>query len=155
MKKGGTLIWIAPSGGRDRLNDEGRPKPAAFDSAAVEMFRSIGAKSGTPTHLYPMAMATYSIMPPPDGRNTALGEKRVTKFTGLALSLAPEVDMSDDASWRPKPTGEAKADTEAAKAALTEHLFQQVCAEYDLLEPVMADFREEGYVPPNSAQPWK
>jgi len=25
-----------------------------------------------------MAMATYSIMPPPNGRNAALGQKRVT-----------------------------------------------------------------------------
>jgi len=156
MKTGGVMIWLAPSGGRDRLTETEprRPKPAGFDSAAVEMFRSIGEKSGKPTHLYPMAMATYSIMPPPDGRNKALGEKRVTKYTGIAVSLAPEVDTSDGAAWRPAPTGDAKADKELAAEAITQHLFEQVCAEYDVLEPVMADFEEPGYVPPNSAKPW-
>ena len=29
-----------------------------------------------------------------------------------------------------------------------------IVAEYDVLEPVMADFAEPGYVPPNSAKPW-
>jgi len=158
MKAGGVMIWLAPSGGRDRLTEEEprRPKPAGFDSAAVEMFRSIGEKSGKPTHLYPMAMATYSIMPPPDGRNKALGEKRVTKYTGVAVSLAPEVDTSDGAAWRRSltPTGDAKADAKLAAEAMTQHVFEQVCAEYDVLEPVMADFEEPGYVPPNSAKPW-
>ena len=33
--------------------------------------------------------------------------------------------------------------------ALCEHIFEQVCDEYDLLEPVMADYRQEGYFNPN------
>ena len=33
--------------------------------------------------------------------------------------------------------------------ALCEHIFDQVCDEYDLLEPVMADYRQEGYFNPN------
>ena len=103
-----------------------------------------------------MAMATYSIMPPPDGRNAALGEKRVTKFTGCAISLAPRVDMSEGAAWRPAKVegADAKAEARASQVALCDHVFEQVCDEYELLEPVMADFRQEGYAPPNSAQPW-
>lgn len=160
MKAGGVLIWIAPSGGRDRLKQtpQGeRPAPADFDTEAVELFRSISSKANRPTHFYPMAMATYSIMPPPSGRNAALGEKRITKFTGCAISLAPRVDMSDEAAWRPTPVegADAKAEATATKMALCEHIFEQVCSEYDLIEPIMADFRQEGYVPPNSVQPWR
>jgi len=96
-------------------------------------------------------------MPPPSGRNAALGEKRVTKFTGCAISLAPRVDISDGAAWRPAPVegADAKAEAAATKVALCDHIFGQVCSEYDLLEPIMADFRQEGYAPPNSAQPWR
>lgn len=145
MKKGGVLIWIAPSGGRDRLDADGRPTPAAFDPAVVETFRSLGEKAKKPTHLYPMAMATYSIMPPPSGRQKDLGEKRVTKFTGCAISLGPEVDQSPAAAWR---------SAESPKEALCAHVYDEVCKEYDLLEGVMAGFGEDGYAPPNSAQPW-
>lgn len=153
LKGGGTLIWIAPSGGRDRLTADGRPTPAAFDPAAVEMFRSLGSKAGKPTHLYPMAMATYSLMPPPSGINRELGEKRVTKFTGCAVSLASKVDLSDEAAWR--PTGDAASDPAANKEALCAHIFEQVCSEYDLIDKVMIDFRDGDYIPPNSEQPWR
>jgi len=159
MKAGGVLIWIAPHGGRDRLKETpkgDRPVPADFEPEAIELFRSISSKADKPTHFYPMAMATYSIMPPPDGRNAALGEKRVTKFTGCAISLAPRVDMSEGAAWRPAKVegADAKAEARANQVALCDHVFEQVCDEYELLEPVMADFRQEGYAPPNSAQPW-
>jgi len=149
LKQGGMLIWVAPSGGRDRPKEEdgGRPTPADWDPAVVEMFRSLGDKSGVPTRLYPMAMATYAIMPPPDGRNKALGEQRVTKFSGSALSLGPEVDLSEGAAWR--------AEGAEPKAALCQHVFEQVCAEYDQIEKVMAGFNDgEPYVPPNAVQPW-
>jgi len=167
MKAGGMLIWIAPSGGRDRLKETPtgeRPVPAAFDPDAIEMFRSLGSKAGRPTHFYPMAMATYSIMPPPSGINKALGEKRVTTFTGCAISLAPRVDLSDLAAWRPASTGgEGKAELEAAKLALCEHIFGQVCDEYELIDKVMTDLPAQGYqgqhvagyVPPNAEQPWQ
>jgi glycerol-3-phosphate O-acyltransferase len=168
MKAGGTLIWIAPSGGRDRLQSTPkgeRPVPAAFDPDAVEMFRSISSKANKPTHFYPMAMATYSIMPPPSGINKALGEKRVTKFTGCAISLAPRVDLSDDAAWRPaaEEGADAKAMAAKSKVALCDHVFGQVCEEYEMIEKVMADLpfmgykdqHVEGFVPAKGEQPWK
>jgi len=167
MKTGGMLIWIAPSGGRDRLKETPtgeRPVPAPFDADAIEMFRSIASKAGRPTYFYPMAMATYSIMPPPSGINKALGEKRVTTFTGCAISLAPRVDLSDSAPWRPSSSGgKAKAKAEETKLALCDHIFRQVCEEYMLIEKVMADLPAQGYqghhiagyVPPNGEQPWQ
>jgi len=147
LRKGGVAIWVAPSGGRDRPRaQDGRPTPAEWDPAVVELFRSLGGKSGVATHLFPMAMATYSIMPPPDGRNKALGEQRVTKFSGSALSLGPKVDLSEEAAWR--------ASGSDAKQALCDHVFEQVCAEYDAIEPVMIDFGDGTHVPPDSVQPW-
>ena len=38
FKEGGKLVWIAPSGGRDRAK-EGVLRPDAFDEGAVEMMR--------------------------------------------------------------------------------------------------------------------
>jgi len=150
MKAGGVLVWIAPSGGRDRLKPEsGEPLPADFDPAAVELMRNLGAKSGRPTHLYPMAMATYSIMPPPSGINTkGLGEERVTKFTGCGISLAPAIDQSETAAWRT----EGGDDPKVALAKLAQELATE---EYKILQPVMVDFKQEGYVVPNGRQPWK
>lgn len=149
LKGGGMLIWIAPSGGRDRPNGEdGRPTPARWDPAAVEMFLSLGAKAGVPTRLYPMAMATYAIMPPPDGRNKALGEQRITRFSGSALSLGPEVDLSDQATWR-------ASDGEPIQV-LCDLIFKQVCDEYDEIDKVMVGFNSDSapFVPRNSVQPW-
>ena len=50
-------------------------------------------------------------------------------------------------------TGQSRFTWEQLKGVIGSKL-EQVCAEYDVLEPVMADFEEPGYVPPNSAKPW-
>jgi glycerol-3-phosphate O-acyltransferase len=66
FKEGGKIIWVAPSGGRDRADESGRFRVAPFDPKSVEMFRLMGAKSGRKTHFYPLSMLTYpSTRPPP------------------------------------------------------------------------------------------
>lgn len=61
LKEGGKLLWIAPSGGRDRRKD-GVLLPDRFDPDAVEMMRRMGTKKGVAkTHYYPLAMATYDV----------------------------------------------------------------------------------------------
>jgi len=45
MVEGGHIIWIAPSGGRDRKADDGTLKPDKFDPSAVEMMRKFGSKA--------------------------------------------------------------------------------------------------------------
>lgn len=55
MVEGGHIIWIAPSGGRDRKAADGTLKPDKFDPSAVEMMRKFGSKpkvSSRPTVLY-------------------------------------------------------------------------------------------------------
>jgi glycerol-3-phosphate O-acyltransferase len=62
---GGALVWIAPSGGRDRPNAEGVWTPDTFDPTAVELMASLIGRAKKPGHLYPMAMFSYPVMPPP------------------------------------------------------------------------------------------
>ena len=66
--QGGQLVWVAPSGGRDRPNEEGEWLPAAFDPSAVELMRTLLGKTARPGHLYPFAMSSWEIMPPPKVR---------------------------------------------------------------------------------------
>ena len=61
--------------------------PANFEPEAVELFRSIASKANRPTHFYPMAMATYSIMPPPNGRNAALGTRHTRTRASILIQI--------------------------------------------------------------------
>jgi hypothetical protein len=45
LNAGGALIWIAPSGGRDRPNADDVWAPDCFDPTAVELFRSLIARA--------------------------------------------------------------------------------------------------------------
>ena len=63
--QGGQLVWIAPSGGRDRPDAEGNWLPAHFDGSAVELMRTLLTKAAPDGHLYPFAMSSFAIMPPP------------------------------------------------------------------------------------------
>mmetsp|Transcript_8481 Transcript_8481/g.11174 ORF Transcript_8481/g.11174 Transcript_8481/m.11174 type:complete len:403 (+) Transcript_8481:239-1447(+) len=88
FKKGGTLLWVAPSGGRDRRNVETNDIPIApFDSKAIDMFRLIGSKSKVPTHYYTMAMVTYDVCPPPDHVEAGVGELRNMRFTPVGINV--------------------------------------------------------------------
>ena len=41
LNEGGCLIWIAPSGGRDRPKADGKWSPDPFDPAAVDLMKSL------------------------------------------------------------------------------------------------------------------
>ena len=57
LQEGGFLIWIAPSGGRDRRKADGTLIPDKFDPQAIEMMKKLGTKkSAAKTHFYPLAM---------------------------------------------------------------------------------------------------
>lgn len=101
LKAGGICIWIAPAGGRDRRAEDGSIVPDKFDPAAIEMMRKLGTKKGAAkTHYYPLAMATYDIMPPPASKEKSIGEERIVNFTGAGLSLGEELDVdSATAAW--------------------------------------------------------
>lgn len=93
LSEGGKVIYVAPSGGRDRLNSEGVVEVAPFDPQSVEMFRLIANASGKTTHFYPLSLATYSLLPPPVSVNKELGEERYTEATPIHMAFGAECDM--------------------------------------------------------------
>lgn len=128
LNKGGALIWIAPAGGRDRRKPDGTLIPDEFDPQAVEMMRKLGTKKTSAlSHFYPLAMATYDIMPPPATTEKELGEKRVVNYTGVGLSLGEEIDVSDAGEWRKEIA--AGEDMDEAKQ-LSTYIWRQVLSEY-------------------------
>ncbi len=95
LKKGGNIIYVAPSGGRDRSNHEGVIEVADFDPPSIEMFYLMAKRSLHPTHFYPLALKTYAILPPPKAIQVELGESRTVGYGPIQIAFGPEVDMEN------------------------------------------------------------
>ncbi len=93
LAEGGKSIYFAPSGGRDRKNEQGEVEIAPFDPQAIEMLYLMAKKSKRPAHFYPLTLSTYDLMPPPETIQVELGEMRTAKFTPIYLTLSPEFNM--------------------------------------------------------------
>lgn len=93
LQEGGKVIYVAPSGGRDRKDAAGEITPAPFDPNSIEMFYLMAKKAKTPTHFYPLALDTYDILPPPETVQVELGETRIAKRTAIHLAFGSEYDM--------------------------------------------------------------
>ena len=92
LKKGGTILWVAPSGGRDRRDVESGKTPIApFDHKTMDMFRLMGTKSKKPTHYYPLAMVSYELCPPPDFVEAGVGEQRNFRFVPVGIKVGNEM----------------------------------------------------------------
>lgn len=93
FKAGGALIWVAPSGGRDRRNVETGEIPIApFDSKTLDIFRLYANKSGVKTHYYTLAMVSYNLCPPPDFVEAGVGEARKVQFEPVGIAMSEELD---------------------------------------------------------------
>lgn len=95
LREGGKCIYVAPSGGRDRKGDDGVLTVAPFDGQSIEMLYLIAKQAETPTHFYPLALATYDILPPPTSVGGELGEKRTPKKGAVKVSFGSQIDMED------------------------------------------------------------
>jgi len=126
LKEGGTCIWVAPSGGRDRRDVESGEVPLApFDQKTIDLFRLLGAKSKKPTHFYVMAMVSYDLCPPPDFVTKDVGEVRNIRYSPIGVSLSGvEIDNSGGAESRRLFTERAMETTEK----LYEKLLQEISA---------------------------
>lgn len=93
LKEGGKIIYVAPSGGRDRRNAQGVIEIAPFDPDSIEMFYLMARKSKTPTHFYPFTLATYDLLPPPESIQKELGEARSAKRAPIHLHFSREFSM--------------------------------------------------------------
>lgn len=91
LTKGGCLIYVALSGGRDRKNTDNIVELAQFDPNNLEMFLLMAKKAKTPTHFFPLSLATYKILPPPESTQIALGEERVTQAAPCHLYFGDEI----------------------------------------------------------------
>ena len=145
---GGQLLWIAPSGGRDRPDAAtGEWAPAAFDPAAVELMRQLCAKAAPRGHLWPLAMDSGNMMPPPPATEKAIGERRLTNFVGVGISLGEELDLEALVEGIDEKDREARAGAVAAAA------FSAVCEQYDALKKAI---RGGGATADGAySQPWK
>lgn len=106
LSEGGKVIYVAPSGGRDRPNDEGIVEVAKFDPQSIEMFYLMSKRAEHPTHFYTLTLSTYDLLPPPETIQVELGEARQTKRGAIHLCFGPEIDMEHfpDAEHQDKHT---------------------------------------------------
>lgn len=95
LSEGGKCIYIAPSGGRDRRDQNGEIQVAKFDPQSVELMYLLGKKAQKKTHYYPLALKTFDILPPPDNLRIALGEPRKTQRSPIHAHFGPELDMEN------------------------------------------------------------
>jgi glycerol-3-phosphate O-acyltransferase len=94
LAEGGRCIYVAPSGGRDRPNKEGKVEVAHFDPQSIEMFYLMSQQSEHPTHFYPLTLVTYDLLPPPNRIQKELGEGRHAKCTPVQLAFNKEIEMN-------------------------------------------------------------
>ncbi|OIV94435.1 hypothetical protein TanjilG_25497 [Lupinus angustifolius] len=127
LRSGSQLIWIAPSGGRDRPDPtNGEWFPAPFDPYSVDNMRRLVDHSGPPGHVYPLALLCHNIMPPPMKVEKEIGEKRVISFHGTGLSVAPEISFSETTAACESP--------EKAKDAYSKAVYISVNEQYNVLK---------------------
>jgi glycerol-3-phosphate O-acyltransferase len=93
LNQGGKCIYVAPSGGRDRANEEGIPEVANFDPDSLELFWLLAKQAQKPTHFFTLALKTYDLMPPPNQVEKNLGERREAAYTPVYLAFGNEVEM--------------------------------------------------------------
>ncbi|KAK7309651.1 hypothetical protein RJT34_06553 [Clitoria ternatea] len=150
LRNGSQIVWIAPSGGRDRPGPlSGEWAPAPFDSASVDNMRRLVEHSGPPGHVYPLAILCHDIMPPPLMVEKEIGEKRIIAFHGAGISVAPKIIFSE--------TTAGCGDPEKAKEVYTNALYDSVCNQYNVLKSAIHGKKGcEASTPVVSlSQPWK
>ncbi len=92
LSEGGKIIYVAPSGGRDRAKD-GKIEVAPFDGNSLEMFRLMASKSSCKTHFFPLALLSFHLLPPPETVQIEMGEKRQVKKATVHAYFGSEIDM--------------------------------------------------------------
>jgi glycerol-3-phosphate O-acyltransferase len=126
LAEGGKCIYVAPSGGRDRPGPDGNVVLSPFDAASLQMFQLMARKSGTTTHFFPLALATYSLLPAPGTIRAAIGERRIARHGPLKLHFGKEIDFSKD-------PGLSLSDKKARRQARADYVFAAVNEQYQQL----------------------
>ena len=127
LSQGGHCIYVAPSGGRDRANEKGLVEVAPFDADSLELFHLIAKQSRCPTHFYPLALKTFSLMPPPHQVEKELGETRQASYTPVSLAFGKEIH------WTQLPILK-NADKQTQRITRAKYITNLVKREYNLLK---------------------
>ncbi|MGE3716008.1 MAG: 1-acyl-sn-glycerol-3-phosphate acyltransferase [Simkaniaceae bacterium] len=125
LSDGGHAIYVAPSGGRDRINAKGVIEVAPFDPQSVEMFYLMAQQASRPTHFFPLALSTYHLLPPPETTEIELGESRITRGGAIHLSFGSEIDMENF------PGGEKATDKKDKRRIRADYLWETVKKDYE------------------------
>jgi len=135
LEDGGHCVYIAPSGGRDRPDDQGILTPDPFDPPSLEMTILQVRQVHRPTHFYPLALLTYPILPPPNEVRKELGEKREVAFAPVHLAIGDEIDI-DFFDGHEHPN---KKERRAARAA---YIFSKVSDDYRRLQTIDQAYKQ-------------
>lgn len=104
LKQGGCMLWVAPSGGRDRRDTStGKTPIAPFDTKTIDMFKLMGTKSKIKTNYYPLSMVSYELCPPPDFIEAGTGEQRNFRFVPVGINVGTQIDAdkADQGAFNP------------------------------------------------------
>ncbi|GMH40008.1 hypothetical protein BSKO_07912 [Bryopsis sp. KO-2023] len=147
LNEGGNLLWIAPSGGRDRPDADGVWLPSDFDPTAVELMKKLCLNAKSPGHLYSMAMVSWNMMPPPSGLSKTIGERRLTNHVGVGISVGEEL--------KPEKILEGldEAEPEVRQTTFSSFAHDACVEEYKKLDLAIKD-PEARKKMPDFSQPW-
>lgn len=123
LSEGGKCIFVAPSGGRDRIDAKGFVDVAKFDSSSVELFYLLGSHSAEKTSFFPLAMATYALFPPPQSVHKELGERRQAQSAPVQIAFGDPLEMENF-------PGSGSLDKRQKKKARTDYIWNQVRKDY-------------------------
>ncbi|NGX56569.1 MAG: hypothetical protein K1060chlam5_00812 [Candidatus Anoxychlamydiales bacterium] len=124
LSKGSKIIYVAPSGGRDRKDDNDNIEIAPFDPNSIEMFYFMAKKAKTPTHFFALTLYTYDLMPPPKKTQTEMGEERVVNRKNAILSFSKEIDME-------KIKGSMELDKKQRRKKRSDSIYKMVTEEFN------------------------
>lgn len=135
LEEGGKCIYVAPSGGRDRPNEEGIYQVAPFDAQSIEMFYLMAKRSNMPTSFHTLALLTYALLPPPETIQLDLGEVRVPRRVGIYAYFGPQADMEHF-------PGCDATDKMLQRQARADSLWKKTCSMYEKLKEIAPDYED-------------
>ncbi len=123
LSEDGHCIYIAPSGGRDRINAQGVVEVDHFDPKSIAMLHLMSRKAKNPTHFYTLALSTYPILPPPKTVQTELGELRQMEKASIHMAFGEEANINSFSE------GDTKDKTKK-RQFIADFLWKKVCSDY-------------------------
>ncbi|KJP88192.1 hypothetical protein AK88_02139 [Plasmodium fragile] len=92
LQEGRNIIWLAPSGGRDRRDSHGNIKISTFDPKIIQTFYIFAKRAKIKTHFIGLALNTYNICPPSNSVDVDEIEKqRSCAYSPVGINLGEDI----------------------------------------------------------------